>query len=106
MLAGQNQISEKELALPFYPGSRSLRDQKFDQNGKTTLVCVRTTVDDSATAIDFYKEKIEVDGRGVLRDADGQVALYGRLANGRKVSVKAGSAKEGGSTVSIVVEQP
>lgn len=105
MVSGQDKITEKELALPFYPGSQSLNDHKFDQKGKTTLVSIRSAPVEPLAAIDFYRDKLKVDDQGVIKDLDGQIAINGRLPDGRKVSVKAGTATSGGTVVSIVVVQ-
>lgn len=105
MVSGQDKITEKELALPFYPGSQSLNDHKFDQKGKTTLVSIRSAPVEPLAAIDFYKKKVRLDEEGVVRNVKGQFSINGRLPDGRRVSVEAVPSLSSVTTVSIVVAE-
>lgn len=105
MTVGQDKITEKELALPFYPGSQSTKDHKFDQKGKSTFVSVRSTQDNPMSVIEFYQTRLKGEGSALDKGPDGQVGIKGTLPNGSQVSIQAGPASSGGTTVSIVVVQ-
>lgn len=90
---GAGEVSETELSVPFYPGSKAVsgRDMKADTNGKKTFVSVRTTSDTSDKVINFYRDKVK---EATTTQAGDMSAIGGKLADGRQVSVMA--IKKGG----------
>ncbi|MCO5297926.1 MAG: YgdI/YgdR family lipoprotein [Fimbriimonadaceae bacterium] len=81
-------VTEKELGLPFYPGSTPLqhRDMKVDADGKHVVLSVRATKDSPAKVIAFYKTKVDKPAETVT---DQIASMGGTLPDGGELTLSA-----------------
>lgn len=85
---GTASVTEKELGLPFYPGSTPLerRDMKVEEQGKHTVLSARATKDSPAKVIEFYKSKVDKPAETVT---DQIASMGGKLPDGGEVTLSA-----------------
>lgn len=63
-------ISEAELGVPFYPGSKELPGSiKVMENNKATFMALRSTTDTSKQVLDFYTTKLGAPKQQTTSDA-------------------------------------
>ncbi len=88
MSVGGSLVSETDLGVPFYPGSKATegKDLKVSADGKTNFMSNRTTSDDPAKVTAFYKGKIT---QPTETTSDKFAMVVGTLADKRKISVVA-----------------
>ena len=60
-VGGSSTITEGELGLPFYPGSKQGSDVRAEdaKTGSKSVTSMRSTTDDLKKVVDFYKEKLK-----------------------------------------------
>jgi hypothetical protein len=90
---GSGAVAEADLGVPFYPGSSEAKDGMTavtqDDKGKGAISS-RTTKDDPAKVIEFYKDKIP-GGKTSTATFNGttMATISGKLASGAEISVTA-----------------
>lgn len=99
-------VTEKDLGLPFYPGSSESKtgmSMITKTQDDTAVVCTRTTKDDPSKVVDFYKDKI-TDGKPVSMSGGGitSASVSGKL-NGNDVSVSATNDGKSDTVVMVSV---
>lgn len=103
--SGAVAVSEAELGLPFYPGSKEMEygSAKMDTAEGTNLSMNRTTTDTPEKVVEFYKGKFK-DPQTFNSSADGatQAQVGGKLADGADAAVIA-LREKGGSTTQIMI---
>jgi len=64
MTSSAGQVSEADLGVPYYPGSSDIENGgvKMDSPEGTSVSSTRTTGDDVAKVLDFYKSELEKAG--------------------------------------------
>jgi len=92
-------VSEADLGLPFYPGSTEIVSGSFkaDTPDQRTALSMRSTTDDCAKVIEFYKPKLkEAATMGMGDAAADRQMVTGKLDSGAQVSITA--TREKGKT--------
>jgi hypothetical protein len=86
------QVTEADIGVPFYPGSKEKPNSSFTatENGRKSVLCVRTTPDDPEKVIAFYKDK--------LKDATTGTSSVGEM----KTSSLTGKLNGGDFTITAV----
>ena len=102
---GAMTVSEAELGLPFYPGSKEMEygSSKMDSAEGTSLSMNRSTTDTPEKVIEFYKSKFK-DPQTFNSSADGatQAQVGGKLADGADAAVIA-LREKGGATTQVMI---
>lgn len=96
---GGSTVSESELGIDFYPGSKetSGKDMKIDADGKLTYLSNRTTTDSPEKVAEFYKAKV----KGAATTSAGSMStVSGKLDSGAEIMVMAIN-KDGETSVQI-----
>lgn len=97
-------VSEADLGLPFYPGSvdKPGASVKFEQAGEKTVASSRTSKDEPAQVVAFYKDKIEDPKDSSVNSGDMKMgSLGGKLKDGAEVAIMA--SKTGSAETDVVV---
>lgn len=98
-----NAVSEADLGVPFYPGSKDTpSSMKITSNGKTAFSSMRTTTDDPSKVLDFYTQKL---GKPDSTATTGQMATASWGANGPKPTAIIASSEKGVTNIQITVTQ-
>lgn len=93
-----NDVTEAELGLPFYPGSKAKPGSDFraEADGEKSVLSVRTTSDDPERVAEFYQNKVK--GLSLSSYGEGKDKIYmldGRTMEGMRLSIQLVKNKPG-----------
>lgn len=94
--ASMGGVTEADLGVPFYPGSKEKPNAsaKTSANGMDVVTCVRTTSDAPDKVLAFYKDKATAAGFTVTSAAAGGTSGLSGMKDGGKVILAVGCAKD------------
>lgn len=110
MSAGVGKVSESDLGVPFYPGSKEDTSGSFmaDTSDGKSISCLRTTPDDPDKVQAFYKVKIETPtDSSTTSNGMKMVVMGGKQKDGHSITITA--IRDAGATetkISIGVQIP
>lgn len=103
---GTEVVSEKDLGLPFYPGSKEQVNASmlFESTGNFSCVPSRTTADSPEKVIEFYAGKLKDEKKSSATAGGTTTAgLTGKRDDGADVVIAATKEGSGETTIAISV---
>lgn len=101
---GLGQVSEADLGVPFYPGSKENNDSsgKMESGVDKIVTVTRSTTDDPKKVSEFYKGKIKEAQESNANSGGNQInGLMGKLEDGSDFNMTA--AKNGTQDTQIII---
>ncbi len=110
-MGGNTGISEAELGVPFYPGSteKTAEQMKVETGTEKDYLSCRTTSDEPAKVLDFYKDKVKgLTGSVTSMSGMTMAVASSNLESGAKFTLTAerkDGAKETEIKVAVVIKK-
>jgi len=105
---GAGQVSEGDLGVPFYPGSKetAMASGMIESGGEKMVTSMRTTTDDPGKVSDFYKEKVKNPQISNANSGGNVVSgMTGKLDDGSDFNLSATKTGTADTQITIVVKR-